>query len=115
VALRGTALEHLRPGVRASEIYAAVDAESRRLSVDLIREIGVGHGIGASSMEPPYLTGADHTTLAAGMVLVLDLAVRAPTGEIVRTKDTVIIAENGAGIVGWYKDWREPYLPIYDA
>lgn len=45
------------------------------------------------------------------MVLVLDPVVYGPDRVIMRSKDTVLITETGCKIVGWYKDWGEPYLP----
>jgi Xaa-Pro aminopeptidase len=46
------------------------------------------------------------------MTLVLDPAVYGPDRQIMRSKDTVIITETGCRIIGWYRDWREPYIPI---
>jgi Xaa-Pro dipeptidase len=46
------------------------------------------------------------------MALVLDPAVYGPDREIMRSKDTVIITETACRIIGWYRDWREPYIPI---
>ena len=28
-------------------------------------------------------------------------------------KDTVIVTGEGARVVGWYKDWREPFTANY--
>jgi predicted transcriptional regulator len=30
-----------------------------------------------------------------------------------RAKDTFIITEKGNKLVGWYKDWREPFIAKY--
>ena len=73
----------------------------------------MGHGIGVTTYERPYLTEVDDTQLSAGMMLVLDPILYGPGAELLRTKDTVLITETGCEIVGWYKDWREPYIPPY--
>jgi Xaa-Pro aminopeptidase len=80
--------------------------------IDLIGEHGLGHGIGVSPVEPPFLDPADSTELREGMVLVLTPTVKGPEGELVRSYDTVIIGKNGPRLVGWYKDWNTPYKAV---
>jgi Xaa-Pro aminopeptidase len=112
VVLREAVIARLKPGVRCSQVFDEVAAEAKQAGIDFIAELGLGHGIGASLCEPPYLSGSDDTVLAAGMVLVLDPVVCGPDREIMRSKDTVIITEAGCRVIGWYRDWREPYIPI---
>lgn len=112
VVLREAIIARLRPGIRCSQLFHEVTAEARQAGIDFIAELGLGHGIGVSPWEPPYLSGSDDTALAPGMVLVLDPAVCGPDREIMRSKDSVIITETGCRIIGWYRDWREPYIPI---
>lgn len=113
VSLREAAVRQLRPGVKCSEVFVAVKREAKRLGVELIDELGIGHGIGVGAYERPYLSESDDTQLSAGMMLVLDPILYGPEAEILRSKDTVLITETGCEIVGWYKDWREPYIPPY--
>ncbi len=113
VSLRETAIQHLRPGVKCSEVFAVVKQEAERQGIELISDLGVGHGVGVTNHERPYLNGSDDTELRAGMVLVLDPIIYGPDGEIMRSKDTVLITETGCEVVGWYKDWREPYITAY--
>jgi len=47
------------------------------------------------------------------MVLVLDPMIYGPEREILRSKDTVVVTEDGCRVVGWYKNWREPYVANY--
>jgi len=112
VALREAVVARLRPGVRCSQVFDEVAAGAKQAGIDFIAELGLGHGIGASLCEPPYLNASDDTALAPGMALVLDPAVYGPDRQIMRSKDTVIITETGCRIIGWYRDWREPYIPI---
>ncbi len=111
ILLRDAVLSRLVPGACCAGVYHAVVDLAARQGMELISVIGLGHGVGACAVEPPFLTADDETTLEAGMVLVIDLAVRGPAGEIVRNKDTVVVDPGGARIVGWWKDWREPYIP----
>jgi Xaa-Pro dipeptidase len=112
VALREAVVARLKPGIRCSQVYHEVAAEAKQAGIDFIVELGLGHGIGVAPCEPPYLSASDDTVLASGMVLVLDPVVCGPDREIMRSKDTVIITETGCKIIGWYRDWREPYIPI---
>jgi Xaa-Pro dipeptidase len=113
VALREAALGQMKPGVRCNDVYEAMKEKATELGVELVPKLGVGHGIGVTTMEPPFLTAADETELQQGMVLILDPMIYGPEREILRSKDTVVVTEAGCRIVGWYKDWREPYVANY--
>ncbi|MFP3950856.1 MAG: M24 family metallopeptidase [Candidatus Bathyarchaeia archaeon] len=113
VELRNVALDNIKPGKKAKEVYNAMKAEAAERGADLLYELGVGHGIGVKDREPPFLNESDETELEPGMVLILDPIVRTDKGELLRSKDTVVITEEGAKIVGWYKDWREPFIANY--
>lgn len=113
VSLRETAVECMNPGIRCNEVYRRVLQEAGRLGVLLIEGLSLGHGIGISTFERPYISAIDQTVLRVGMALVLDLILLGPEEALVRSKDTVLITETGARTVGWYKDWREPYIAAY--
>ena len=110
IALRDVALERLTPGEKCSEVYEAVKEEAKSRGVKLVQGLAIGHGIGVTDHEPPFLRANDDTELEDGMVLVLDPVIYGPKGEILRSKDIVILTEDGPCVVGWYKDWREPYI-----
>jgi Xaa-Pro aminopeptidase len=113
VSLRKTALQHMAPGRKSSEVFEVVTEEARAQGVELVDGMGVGHGVGVSPFESPFLTKEDNTELAAGMVVVLDPVIYGPNREIVRSKDTVILTKSGCKVVGWYKNWDEPYVTAY--
>jgi hypothetical protein len=71
----------------------------------------LGFSIGVAPMEAPFICAGDHTEIADGMVMVIDLVVQHEE-VLYRSRDTVTISSEGAQIVDWYKDWREPYLAI---
>jgi Xaa-Pro aminopeptidase len=110
VTLRETAVENMKPGIRCNQIFARVIEVAKKKGIGLIGDLGVGHGIGVSSFEPPYLNACDTTETKKDMVFVIDPVIYGPGKEIMRSKDTVHITNNGCEIIGWYKDWREPYL-----
>jgi Xaa-Pro dipeptidase len=112
IFLRETTVRDLRPGAVCCSVFEAVRKAAKRKKIDLLSDLGVGHGIGVAVHEAPYLNAQDRTELREGMVLVLDPVVRGADREVMRSKDTVVITEKGSQIVGWYKDWREPYIAL---
>jgi Xaa-Pro dipeptidase len=109
-ALRQTAIEAIHPSVTCNAVFAAVKTAAEERGADWISELGAGHGIGVTPFEAPYLTEVDSTLLEAGMVLVIDLVVRMPQGEMLRGQDTVIVTPEGCRLTPWYNDWRLPYI-----
>jgi Xaa-Pro aminopeptidase len=114
VALRKKAVSIIKPGVKCSEVFKSVVEEAKKCGVKLIIELGLGHGIGVTSHEAPYLTESDETELKQGMILVLDPIIYGPDKEIMRSKDTIMVTETGCKILGWYINWRAPYIAAYN-
>jgi len=114
VDLREKAISTIRPGVKCSEVFRSVAEDAEKSGIKLIKELGVGHGVGVTSNEAPYLTASDETELKPGMILVLDPVVFGPDQEIMRSKDTVIVTNTGCEILGWYINWRAPYIAAYN-
>ena len=83
---------------------------TRRAGVTPVTGVHWGHGIGVASQEAPWIAPGDATVLKEGMVLVLNPHVQGPGGTILYSRDTVLLDFNGCKILGWYKDWREPYV-----
>jgi Xaa-Pro dipeptidase len=113
VALREAAISAIKPGAKCSEIYKAMKAAAKELGVKLIEGLALGHGIGVADVEAPYISAKDETKICPGMVLVIRPVVEGPKGELLWSSDTVVVRENGPSIIGWYKDWREPYVANY--
>lgn len=110
VAMREAALAAVRPGATCAGLYAAMREAAERADVVPVLGVRWGHGIGVSAQESPWITPCDATPLREGMVLVLNPHVRGPEGEILYVRDTVLLNFSGCRILGWYKDWREPYI-----
>jgi Xaa-Pro aminopeptidase len=113
VAVREAALSAMKPGAKCSEVYKAMKAAAKELDAKLVEGLALGHGIGVADVEAPYLSAKDDTKLCPGMVLVIRPVVEGPKGELLWSSDTVVIEEDGPRVVGWYKDWREPYVANY--
>lgn len=113
VALREVALQQMKPGVKCRDVYTTVKQAADEKGIQLVPNLVVGAGVGVTNYEPPYISGADETELQPGMVIVLNPVVAAPGGELLMGRDTVFITEKGAKVVGWFKDWREPFICNY--
>lgn len=112
VALREAALRLIKPGAACCEVYAGICSAAREADISLEEGLELGHGIGRTPCEPPFLSPAEPTILKEGMTLVLDFVVRDEKDHLWQAKDTLVVTDGGNRIVGWYKDWREPYIPI---
>ena len=113
VALREAALSAMNPGAKCSEVYKAMKAAAKDRDAKLVEGLALGHGIGVADVEAPYLSAKDDTKLCPGMALVICPVVEGPKGELLWSSDTVVVEEDGPRVVGWYKDWRAPYVANY--
>jgi Xaa-Pro dipeptidase len=109
-ALLQAALQAIQPGVKCSAVFAAVEKAARARGADWVASLGAGYGIGAAPCEGPHLTAWDDTPLVEDMVLVVDLVVRMPSGELLRARDTLSVTAAGCQPAECFQDWREPYL-----
>lgn len=107
--LKATALEMLKPGVACNEVYAHVTRAAEKQAVGLWKEPGIGHGVGASHHEAPYLNLNCSTELKEGMVIALDIYTYGPRQELVHSKDVYAITEEGNRKLSWYKTWDKLY------
>jgi Xaa-Pro dipeptidase len=113
VALREAALACMKPGTKCSDVYQAVKAAAKDRGVKIFEKLALGHGIGVADMEAPYISAKDDTVICTGMALVVRPVIEGPDGELLWSSDTVFIEEDGPFVVGWYKDWRAPYIANY--
>ena len=113
VTLRETVRAQLKPGVKASEVYEAVKAVAAEKGITLEPKLALGAGVGVSNYEPPYISGADETVLEKDMVIIFCPVVHGAGDELLMNKDVFIITETGNRLVGWWKDWREPFICNY--
>jgi Xaa-Pro dipeptidase len=109
VALRKRAVDAIKPSTKCSEVYNEMVEEGKRRNVSIVPGTVMGHGIGVSLNESPYISAVDDTKLAEGMVLVIEPKIYGPEGEILFVKDTVVVTSEGCRIIGWYKNWDYPY------
>ncbi len=101
----------LETGRKGCDVYRDVIEKARNEGLTLVENLALGFSVGVSPKEPPFLSAGETRAIKTSMVLVLDPVVR-HGGLYYRSRDTVIMRDDGPEIVNWYKDWREPYLAI---
>ena len=107
--VKAAALAALRVGAKAGDVYAAAAEAARQAGIDFCGERGVGHGVGRSEAEAPWLVPGSDELLPAGAAVVLDVVTRAPSGELIRSMDTYALEENGPRLLSWLKPWNRLY------
>jgi Xaa-Pro dipeptidase len=113
VTLRETVRANLKPGVKASEVYEAVKTVAAEKGITIEPKLVLGAGIGVTNYEPPYISGADETVLEKDMVVIFSPVVHGVEGELLMNRDVFVVTEEGNRVVGWWKDWREPFICNY--
>lgn len=94
-----TAIDTIKPGIKAGEVYeaAARVLDKHGLLNNFIH--GLGHGIGVSVHEPPYLRPHSNTPLEPGMVFTVEPGVYFAGKYGVRVEDVVVVTKKGARIL----------------
>ena len=109
LTLKKEAIKSLKPGVRCSEVYDGIKTLAKKEGIPLRGDVGIGHGVGVSHHEPPYLTPGDDTELAPGMVVAVDVQTVGPGKETIHNKDVYVVEEEEARLLSWYRNWDRFY------
>lgn len=100
------ALEIARPGVRANELWAAMQKVIDQPGSDVGR---YGHGLGMQLTEPPSHIDFDDTLLTEGMVLTLEPSMTISEGRIMVHEENLVLTGDGAELLSRR---AAPELPI---
>ncbi|WP_028784023.1 M24 family metallopeptidase [Thalassobacillus devorans] len=90
------ALEFIRPGVKASEVDQVARDMIQKAGVDQYAVHRVGHGLGISAHEEPYIRFDNDLVLEEGMVFCIEPGIYIPELGGFRHSDTVVLRKNGA-------------------
>lgn len=107
--IKSLALATLKPGTRCNEAFAEVKKKANEIGIHFFEDAGIGHGVGVSHREPPFLNASDETVLRSGMVIALDVYTYGPEKELVHSKDIYEITGSGPNLLSWYKTWDKLY------
>jgi Xaa-Pro aminopeptidase len=101
----------LQPGARCDKIYVKVKSEADKMGIKLHGPI-IGHGVGCSHFEAPYLVKGYPEELKTGNVIALGVATLSPRREIYVDRDVYEITYDGVRKLSWYRRWDTIYEVI---
>ena len=107
--LKDFAVSILKPGIRVTEFFEAVCLKAEEEGIELLSEYGLGHGVGMSEYELPYLTEDNDEVLLAGMVIALDVKTLGSKNEIIHSVDIYELTEDGNRRLSDFRDWNTLY------
>ena len=99
------AMDILRPGIRACDLYTAMDSIIRpRGDMAGGDDVGrYGHGLGIQLTEPPSHTGWDTTEIKAGMMLTLEPSITYQandgTDRLMVAEENILVTESGCELL----------------
>ena len=93
-----TALETIKPGITAHEVYEKAVEAGQTIDSKLRRE-HVGHGIGLEVHEEPILRSGNNIVIEPGMVMSVEAGTFIPEIGGFVVEDTVIVTDNGLEIL----------------
>jgi Xaa-Pro aminopeptidase len=99
----------LKKGNRCNDIYNEVKTYADKNGIKFWEEVGIGHGVGVSHREPPFLNPRDETVIKPGVVIALDIYNYGPEGELIHSKDIYEITEDEPRLLSWFKTWDKLY------
>lgn len=108
--LKNFAVSIMKPGVRVSEFCEAVRLKAEDESIEMLYDEGLGHGIGYSEYEKPYLTTDNDEVLRTGMVIALDIKTIGFKDELIHSVDIYELTEDGNRRLSDFRDWNQMYL-----
>lgn len=107
--LKNKAVSMLKPGVKCSTLYNEVADLASEEGIDFRGEFGIGHSIGVSEREAPFLRVDDDTALLPGMCIVVAVYTEGPQKELICVKDTYYISEEGTVCISDFHNWEVLY------
>lgn len=108
--MKKAAFEKLVVGNFASDVYAAVSTASEKYNIPFWQDIELGHGVGTSEREAPFIAPYDQTILSAGMVVSIGVYTYGPEEEMICNRDVYLLTEDGPVLLTWYKNFDDLYV-----
>ncbi len=109
IRLKNFAASILKPGLSVSEFCEAVRMKAEEEEIDLLSDDGLGHGVGMSEFEMPFLTEDNEEELKSGMVIALDVRTLGSKNEIIHSVDIYELTQDGNRKLSDFRDWDTLY------
>lgn len=93
------AIDYIRPGVTASEVDQVARDLIKRAGVGEYAVHRIGHGLGISPHEEPYVRFDNNLVLEEGMVFCIEPGIYVPGIGGFRHSDTVVVRKAGAELI----------------
>lgn len=107
--LKDFAVSILKPGIRVCEFCEAVRLKADDEDIEMLYDEGMGHGVGASEYEKPYLTPDNEEVLRTGMVIALDVKTIGYKDELIHSVDIYELTSDGNRRLSDFRDWDTLY------
>ena len=107
--LKNFAVSILKPGLSVSEFCDAVRMKAEEEDIELLYDDGLGHGVGMSEYEMPFLTEDNTEELRPGMVIALDVRTLGGKNEIIHSVDIYALTQDGNVRLSDFRDWDKLY------
>ncbi len=93
------ALDSMKPGVTAGQIFATAVNATRAAGLPSFKRHHVGHGIGIEVYDMPILAPDNNTKLEEGMVLCVETPIHELGFSGFQVEDTVVVRPNGVELM----------------
>ncbi len=107
--LKNAARDALIIGNLASDVYATVQQKSLEMGIPFWKDIEIGHGVGTSEREGPFLAPYDKSKLQENMVICLGVYTYGPNKELICDRDVFQLTASGPKLLTWYKTYDQLY------
>jgi Xaa-Pro dipeptidase len=103
VRMHALVLAAQQAGMAAMKAGQCTGAQANRAARKVLEDAGygaefshrLGHGIGVTVHEPPWLDVVENTVLQAGMTFTVEPSIRTPNGYHNRVEDVILVTETG--------------------
>jgi Xaa-Pro dipeptidase len=103
VAGEKAAMEALRPGVTAGEVFRIAVETCRESGIPNFERNHVGHGIGIELYDMPVLTPGNDTAIEEGMVFCVETPVYEVGYAGLQVEDTMVVRKDGIELLSSYQ------------
>ncbi len=108
--IKNFAVDILKPGIRVSEFCEAVRLKAEEECIELMLDEGLGHGVGMSEHEKPFLTADNDEVLKPNMVIALDIKTIGSVNEMIHSIDIYQLTRDGNVKLSDFREWNTMYL-----